>query len=86
MESNRHTPGPWRHAGSGIQARAFDGSWKWITPNIHGGNREQATANAQLIASAPEMLQALQEVAHHADDECGFMVVVRAAIAKANGE
>lgn len=34
------------------------------------------TCNAELLA-------ALKEVAHHADDESGFMVNVRAAIAKA---
>jgi len=48
--------------------------------------REQIMeANAQLIAAAPELLDALKEVAHHADDECGFMVLVKAAIAKAEG-
>jgi hypothetical protein len=42
-------------------------------------------ANTHLIAAAPTMLAALYEVAHHADDECGFMADVRAAIAKAEG-
>jgi hypothetical protein len=31
------------------------------------------------------MFAALKEVAHHADDESGFMVLVRAALAKAEG-
>lgn len=41
--------------------------------------------DAYLIAAAPEMYEALKAVAHHADDECGFMVKVRAAIQKAQG-
>jgi len=46
---------------------------------------EESEANARLIAAAPDLLAALKEVAHHADDECGFMVQVKAAIAKAEG-
>ncbi len=42
-------------------------------------------ANARLIAAAPDMLAALRSVAQHADDEAGFMVLVRAAITKAEG-
>ena len=42
-------------------------------------------ANAHLIAAAPDLLAALKEVASHADDECGFMPLARAAIAKAEG-
>ena len=49
------------------------------------GCHELANGNARLIAAAPDMLDALREVAHHADDGCGFMVNVRAALAKAEG-
>lgn len=72
-----HTPGPWRIAGKGT-IRAGDG---WIA-SIHWRNRE---ANARLIAAAPDMLKALQQVEHHADDAAGFMVDVKAAIANAEG-
>lgn len=56
-----------------------------------GGGFEQDDAstqfaNANLIAAAPDMLAALQQVAHHADDEAGFMVSVRRAISLAQAE
>ena len=34
----------------------------------------------RLLARVRELEAALREVAHHADDECGFMVTVRAAL------
>lgn len=43
---------------------------------------EELDAQARLIAT---LLDTLREVVHHADDECGFMVTVRAAIVKAEG-
>ena len=54
-----HTPAPWKHTGTGIEARAFDGSWKWITPVVHGGTPAQATANLALMVAAPEMREVL---------------------------
>ncbi len=54
-----HTPGPWRASGQGIEARAFDGSWKWITPVVHGGTPGEASANRALMAAAPDLLDAL---------------------------
>lgn len=58
-----HTPGPWHIAGKGT-IRAGDG---WIA-NIHWRNRE---ANARLVASAPDLLEALEAMmhAHRADME-----------------
>ena len=51
--------------------------------------REEAEANARLIAAAPELLQALQEVTAYCK-ELGFdwscLIQARAAIAKATGE
>lgn len=46
---------------------------------------DAANVIERLCLSHDELLAALREVAHHADDECGFMVTVRAAIAKAEG-
>ena len=40
------------------------------------------TAESQVAT----LTEALREVSHHADDECGFMVTVRAALAAVRGE
>jgi hypothetical protein len=49
--------------------------------------RQIALANAQLIASAPELLEALQELLAIANDSCiGPWDKARAAIATATGE
>jgi len=54
----------------------------------HSGKADNSEfeANAHLISAAPEMYKALLEVRHHANDECGFMVNVTAALAKAEGK
>jgi hypothetical protein len=93
-EQTTFTPGPWEV----IRHQHVDGEL-WLSVNQHADpdgmkewvaeikylttDAERQWANARLIAAAPDMLAALREVAHHADDECGFMVLVKAAIAKA---
>ena len=85
----QHTPGPWA-----ILERAED-SRTHISNGAHivctlGTTRTDGSpnhsANARLIAAAPEMLDALQAVC----DACGasdtlLMAQVRAALAKAKG-
>lgn len=78
-----HTPGPWRHVGTGIEARAFDGSWKWLTPVVRGGSPEQATANRALMAAAPDLLAALRHMVGSVNGGCK---IAEAAIAKAEGK
>ena len=91
MTQATHTPGPWRSVTDGIS------HWIEIQPNkialIHAKK-----ADRDLIAAAPDMLQAL----HNADEFCqqglnsaepthweaalqDIMDLVRAAINKANG-
>jgi hypothetical protein len=64
----KFTPGPWRYCGCGICELVWD-----VTGNIclHDGadssdvetaKGEEEVANAQLIASAPEMYKALEKV------------------------
>jgi hypothetical protein len=50
------------------------------------GDSEQETANANLIAAAPELLEALQAVVSVADRATVEFDMARAAIAKATGE
>lgn len=86
-----HTPGPWN-----ARPRRGNGDEWWVeaAPKRPGGagyvaecvgRQAENSDNAHLIAAAPDLYEALKEVAHHADDECGFMVNVRAALSKAEG-
>lgn len=69
IERVARTPGLWRidantspAAGRAIEARAFDGSWRYVVERVRGGSPEQAEANARLIAAAPELLAACQRM------------------------
>lgn len=89
------TPGPWKTAGASDFAVMSDTPAGRFLVGVahHGAQRtpidcreipaEVARANARIFAAGPQMLEALQEVAHHADDEAGFMVQVRTALARA---
>jgi hypothetical protein len=84
-----HTSGPWRETDAGVEAQAFNGSWKWLVERVRGGTPEERKANARLIAAAPELLHACKMIADLA--VCwealtpGDIAEVRAAIAKAEG-
>ena len=92
----KHTPGPWFITGS---------MTKYVEARIPGrmiqevaacgptaaddGYGEQQMANARLIAAAPELLDALEEVVQWlelGDHEGQMHSKARAAIAKAKGE
>lgn len=87
-----HTPGPWklhRHTSGGECIVTAD---EKMTHIMHiqeaRGLGKQATANANLAASAPQLLEALIEVEQmiHANEmNEGTMSIVRDAIAKALG-
>ena len=80
-----HTPGPWRQ--TGINVRAGDALICWATN--HHANAEtpesEKLANARLIASAPDLLLALERLIHPmADDE--DLSYARDCIANARGK
>jgi len=89
---SKHTPGPW-YVGSkatvGPRSSDDDQSFGMVIPlaDIYGDNR---TANALLIAAAPELLAALQELLSESSDGIATSPLTRnkarAAIAKATGE
>lgn len=58
MAEPKFTPGPWRRDGRAIEARAFDGSWRYICDKVRGGSPESSDANAHLIAAAPDLYAA----------------------------
>ena len=97
MTQTTHTPGPWVATRDGI------GAWS-VRPSINGIDspqalatmptcgklaREEAAFNARLIAAAPELLIALQDLTMFAMQERGAIhdaaLRARAAIARATG-
>jgi hypothetical protein len=80
-----HTPGPWRT--TGLNVRAGDALICYATN--HWADDEtpenERQANANLIAAAPELLSALERLAHPmADDD--DLDYAREIIAKAKGQ
>jgi hypothetical protein len=97
---NKHTPGPWEYqlvpTGVGAVACKIVSEKGLICTGrsftSHGSRQASAEADADLIAAAPQMLEAL-----HSAERClaiyeregannAELLVVRAAIAKAEGE
>jgi hypothetical protein len=101
--SAKHTPGPWlalveptECEGVNVRFSIDSGLHFGICGGqsqehlIHNGIKEdECRANAQLIASAPDLLEALQSCVDHGIFPSGSQSVraaARAAIAKATGE
>ena len=87
MKTTLHTPGPW--AISGIYHSIFiapdDGKSGGLAKVFGCG--PNAEANARLIASAPDMFDALQDICDAFEDQDStLMDQCRAALAKAKGE
>ena len=79
MKTKNHTPGPWKH----------DEKWGLIKYGkteicaLHSGNE----ANANLIASAPDMFDALQAIVDAFGDQYSLLIdQCKAALSKAKGE
>jgi len=80
-----HTPGPWRT--TGLNVRAGDALICYATNHWADDETPESErqANANLIAAAPELLDALERLAHPmADDE--DLDYAREIIAKAKGQ
>lgn len=96
-----HTPGPWNR---GVAQHVYQGE-RWDPSNQQRliaccepttrtqADWEETWANARLIAAAPEMLAALEELAHalttytHANEtDWPELAAARAVIAKAKGD
>lgn len=92
----KHTPGPWAYIGNGdIVARSekYCGGEKDIA-SVFMTTNDEDEANARLIAAAPDLLKALNEIVSQIDqggsggkvfsrDAC--IAQARAAIAKVTG-
>ena len=80
---SKHTPGPWEYLGHSWVQTADDKK----TPIANFNFFAATEANARLIAAAPELLEALQDmVSDHASLSAATLAFARAAIAKATGE
>ena len=83
--TTKHTPGPW-HIANGVQIRSNRDQIAKIWMMRDGEGR----ANARLIASAPDLLEALIELADCGAEAWGedrpCVKWGRAAIARATGE
>lgn len=80
---NHRAPGPWRFDKDNLNIYA-KGMVAQVFGHSHNGER---LANAQLIAAAPEMLDALKKIESclNPEDNDVAAKAVRAAIAKAEG-
>jgi len=85
MKTIEHTPGPWAVGSNGASIKIVDADGKavaMVTPR-------RDWWNADLIAAAPELLEALEWAVETADAEqyeASWYASARAAIAKAKGE
>ena len=97
---SKHTPGPWK-AKKWVGTDLYDdpdrpfvevGNVHWSPKNWKPAAAIKQTANARLIAAAPELLEALEatvsllEKLGHFSDNSLTVAVARAVIAKARGE
>jgi len=97
--SAKHTPGPWSKLPSGeakfIPLRAHHCEKLgfcigFVNYDINDGHGSIPAANARLIAAAPDLLEALKDLAdlYDTDEGCRSLpeyIAARAAIAKAIG-
>ena len=98
MSETKWTPGPWSVAGTcTVYAVSEDGVNIFdaqVQPGYAGDRRtpvNEITANAQLIAAAPELYEALEKMVEDdfksgAPDHYQRTASARAALAKARGE
>lgn len=92
----QHTPGPWepfelKEHRPGVEAKDFSvvvwGAEVEHEVGVQGRTREEAHANAHLIAAAPDLLGALERMVEAFGDNNGMAAkAARAAIAQARGE
>ena len=90
-----HTPGPWKILDElYVTTSRPDDDMGLYVGQAYGPSTPEAAANARMIAAAPDMLEALENLEHQLQAEFGFCLrnsnnavqQARNAIAKAKGE
>jgi hypothetical protein len=90
----KHTQGPWKmfvpcgEGDYGIISDNVNAGGNFYVATIPNGRHAEAEANARLIAAAPNMLEALEQIASDKpnSDKFALMAIARAAIQAATGE
>lgn len=87
MNNIKHTPGPWKlRKDYAITAHCNETESHEPIARAYGdGSIENLHANSQLIAAAPDLLEALEFVIRGVPDTWEGVQKARAAIAKATG-
>ncbi len=87
MNTAQHTPGPWIRKGDWIHGMPESGASQGIAQILGNcGCTKTVEANARLISSAPDMLDALQAVCDAYGERDSLLIAqVKAALAKAKG-
>ncbi len=83
--SEKHTPGPWRHYAGTHSMYSESGRAICVTTGARKTADPERDQNGQLIAAAPDLLEALKGVLRVADLATDEFDAARAAIAKAIG-
>lgn len=90
---NKHTPGPWKYSkenGSPTTGQhMISGAKPGYLAEVRDCGSGCVEANGRLIASAPDLLDALQLVVDTTENggwPSAVLVIAKAAIAKARGE
>ncbi|MEE3759725.1 hypothetical protein V2H33_22085 [Escherichia coli] len=71
MKEFKGTPGPWHVSDEGCVVIRDDYFFSHVASNIGYPSDEEDMANANLIASSPELLSALQQLLEIYDDNSG---------------
>lgn len=71
MKEFKGTPGPWHVSDEGCVVIRDDDFFSHVASNIGYPSDEEDMANANLIASSPELLSALQQLLEIYDDQSG---------------
>jgi hypothetical protein len=87
MSKAQHTPGPWKLISNGLLVQDAGNRLHIGTFKEAEGLGHSAAANARLIAAAPELLAALEEIVAQLGDK-GYCAIskARAVAEKARGE
>ena len=89
MSAHKHTQGPWQAIGTMVRGRYALGENNrpgGLIADCGGYYTPETSANARLIAAAPELLEALKWAVDNPNDDAYWIEQARAAIAKATGE
>lgn len=86
-----YTPGPWSTTAPASYRISTSADMYFTQRWVGGANKETLTANARLIAAAPDLLEALQEAvsglqAYASGATADTLNKAREAIAKATGQ